>query len=357
MKLTKDQKGITLLALIITIIVLVILTAIVLSTLTGSSGIIDNANRVVEKHNLLVNEEENMINVVEKSIARRIGNSQNSSEDDGRTYTITYNANGGTGTMAATTASAVAANGFTAPGNARVFKEWNTEANGTGTSYAAGATVNSDLTLYAIWSYTTASILSIGNEVSIKGEEFYVLENSSNTQETVTLLAKYNLDKDADATTGKYYQKPNAMYSETGCEFSNTNYWSGDWEEGTRMNLNTYTTATVANNNSQTKANNAIMRARDYATSTIGSGAEGRLLTYEEADTLISSYGTMIYGRANRQEENSVNYLNYWLSTTSNSINFCVAMVNYEGVWQGYNISQRGCGVRPVITVSKSLTQ
>jgi len=75
------------------------------------------------------------------------------------TYRVTYQANGGTGTAPAESDKrkddtfSVANNTFSAPAG-QVFKEWNTLANGTGNSYAAGATVTmpgSDLILYAIW--------------------------------------------------------------------------------------------------------------------------------------------------------------------------------------------------------------
>lgn len=73
------------------------------------------------------------------------------------TYTVIFNANGATGTVASQTAnsgtvitlpnsSALTYSGFT-------FVNWNTAANGTGTSYTAGSsyTVTSNVTLYAIW--------------------------------------------------------------------------------------------------------------------------------------------------------------------------------------------------------------
>ena len=65
------------------------------------------------------------------------------------TYTVTYNANGGSGEMAKTTNEIVAST-FTAP-NGKMFKEWNTAADGNGTSYAVGADVTKDITLFAIW--------------------------------------------------------------------------------------------------------------------------------------------------------------------------------------------------------------
>lgn len=65
------------------------------------------------------------------------------------TYTISYDANGGTGTMEDTT-NTVAACTFTAP-EGKSFSTWNTAADGSGTDYAPGATATSDLDLFAIW--------------------------------------------------------------------------------------------------------------------------------------------------------------------------------------------------------------
>ena len=74
-------------------------------------------------------------------------------------HTVSYNANGGNGTMA----SATVANGgnytvlpmaFTRSGYS--FVNWNTQSNGSGTTYGPNATINnvtSDITLYAQWSY------------------------------------------------------------------------------------------------------------------------------------------------------------------------------------------------------------
>jgi hypothetical protein len=76
------------------------------------------------------------------------------------TYTVTYDLNGGTGTLpaetnkaAGATFTAASSTGITAPAG-KQFKEWNTAANGSGTGYAAGATVTmpaNALTLYAAW--------------------------------------------------------------------------------------------------------------------------------------------------------------------------------------------------------------
>ena len=83
-------------------------------------------------------------------------------------YTVTYNANGGSGTMSNSTGSSIKIKEctFTAP-ECKQFTAWNTAANGSGTSYAPNATVATNLTLYAQWenlpSYTVK--LMDNNEV------------------------------------------------------------------------------------------------------------------------------------------------------------------------------------------------
>ena len=69
------------------------------------------------------------------------------------TYTVTYKAGEGTGDDVVDDAAAAVAdcpNTFTAP-SGKGFSGWNTASDGGGTAYAVGATVTSDLTLYAQW--------------------------------------------------------------------------------------------------------------------------------------------------------------------------------------------------------------
>ena len=68
------------------------------------------------------------------------------------TYTVSYNTNGGTGTMSDGTGESVtiADCSFTAP-ECKTFERWNTAVEGNGTNYSIGSTVTEDLTLYAIW--------------------------------------------------------------------------------------------------------------------------------------------------------------------------------------------------------------
>ena len=77
-------------------------------------------------------------------------------------YTITFNANGGSGTMSALTvkkgaSQKLTANSFTRSGY--TFTGWNTKADGSGTSYTNGQTITptANLTLYAQWGTTSGT--------------------------------------------------------------------------------------------------------------------------------------------------------------------------------------------------------
>ena len=81
-----------------------------------------------------------------------------------QTYTLSYDENGGSGTMKEQTAEdgqslTVKANTFTAPAGYS-FKEWNDNYKGSGTKYTAGqsVTMHNDLTLYAVWSPNSYTI-------------------------------------------------------------------------------------------------------------------------------------------------------------------------------------------------------
>lgn len=85
-------------------------------------------------------------------------------------YTLTFNANGGTGTMNPQTAEdgaeiTISQNAFTYDGYD--FTGWNTVAGGTGTSYADGAkiTLTENLTLYAKWTVAAENAVNAINSL------------------------------------------------------------------------------------------------------------------------------------------------------------------------------------------------
>lgn len=61
----KKQNGITLVALVITIIVLLILAGVALATLTGNGSIINNAQNAVNQYNNKASDDGNFLNTIE----------------------------------------------------------------------------------------------------------------------------------------------------------------------------------------------------------------------------------------------------------------------------------------------------
>ena len=84
-----------------------------------------------------------------------------------QSYTVTFDPNGGSGTMAPETESAptaLTANAFTRAGY--TFTSWNTAADGSGTSYADGATYafTASTTLYAHWTANATDTITFDSE-------------------------------------------------------------------------------------------------------------------------------------------------------------------------------------------------
>ncbi|MBK8620061.1 MAG: S-layer homology domain-containing protein [Anaerolineales bacterium] len=80
------------------------------------------------------------------------------------TYTVTFNANDGSGSMSPQVSNITAAltsNTFTRSGY--TFAGWNTAANGSGTAYANGASYafTADVTLYAQWTLSTPTFTDV----------------------------------------------------------------------------------------------------------------------------------------------------------------------------------------------------
>ena len=179
----------------------------------------------------------------------------------------------------------------------------------------------------------------IGDEVTVGGEQFYVLEWDNNS-DTVNLISKYNLN-----TAGTAQQ--NASYSTTACIFSSTEYWSSSFTSSP-FNLNDFIGFT---------STDALGKAKSYG---ISKGAvSSRLLSYEEAYSLKSKAGsntkiaTMLYGKANSAD----GFLFYWLGSAryDDVVWIMQGMDSFLGSG-GINLDA-DTGVRPVITVLKSALQ
>ena len=176
----------------------------------------------------------------------------------------------------------------------------------------------------------------IGDEVTVGGEQFYVLEWDNNC-DTVNLISKYNLNKAGTA-------QENAAYGTTACAFSSTNYWNSSFTSSP-FNLNDFIGYT---------ATDAIGKAKSYGRSK--GAVSSRLLSYEEANALKlksssnSKIKTMFSGTANTAN----GYLRYWLGSASNTSFVWYVTGRFDNVSNCPLSDSNDCGVRPVITILKS---
>jgi len=155
------------------------------------------------------------------------------------TYTVTYDANGGTNAPPAQVKTYNIALTLSATVPTRinyVFTGWSTAANGHGLSYASGAsyTDNYDVTLYAQWNCNQTSIV-YGPSVSYGGETYESVVICSQTWLKRNLnyaiegsQCSYIDDSDNCATYGRLYDWATAMNLPASCNSSSCLQWSMD---------------------------------------------------------------------------------------------------------------------------------
>ena len=113
----------------------------------------------------------------------------------------------------------------------------------------------------------TYTAYNVGDQVTVGGENFYVIKASSASEEKVTLLAEKNID----TTTMKQSDSANTI------AFSSTNYWKSIEGITYPYNLNGVETSV---------STDVINIAKAYGTA---KGGEGRLMTVEEALEFFSN--------------------------------------------------------------------
>ncbi|MBD8923498.1 hypothetical protein EGR52_08820 [bacterium] len=141
------------------------------------------------------------------------------------------------------------------------------------------------------------STKEIGDEVTVGGEKFYVLEWLSDSN-VATLISKYELNSDgtAQSLTG------------VNCVFSSINYWSSSFKNSP-FNLNDF---------EGYKDTDAIGKAKSYGKS---KGAiSSRLLLYEEANTLR----TQMDSNSKIKNMYIIPEKSYWLASASYTYNLWV---------------------------------
>ncbi|MCD7846622.1 MAG: InlB B-repeat-containing protein [Oscillospiraceae bacterium] len=149
-------------------------------------------------------------------------------------YTLTYNANGGTGTVVGGTytsgSTATVASGESLTREGYTFSGWNTASDGSGTTYAAGYTftISADTTLYAVWTETLdktwVSAYNVYNGNSL-GIGFYIPSSvmTDPTQYTVEITITYG-GSTGTITAGQSYTE---KYT-----YGSSGYWSAPDSDG-----------------------------------------------------------------------------------------------------------------------------
>ncbi|MBP3441786.1 MAG: InlB B-repeat-containing protein [Clostridia bacterium] len=132
------------------------------------------------------------------------------------TYTLTYNANGGTGAPSAQTAnknSAVTVSSVTPSRDGLEFGWWNTKEDGSGDVYEAGDSIvlSSDITLYAMWVKVPYTVDFDPNGGDVSPDSFGTTSDNPKCElptptKYVTITYNANGGKNAPSATKAYYE-------------------------------------------------------------------------------------------------------------------------------------------------------
>ena len=318
----RNKKGITLIALVITIIVLLILAGVSISMISSQDGILNKATTAKETQK-------------DATELERVKLAAQSALIEGE----------GTIDIADTT-------GTTKGSLKKALIEEFGSTSSVVTGYSAGkvaigekqysvSAIGVVAEIKAQWTLTTDSGdsgISVGDLVTSKKkttEQFYVIGIDG---DTVSLLSKYNLKSDGSEqdTTG----------ANNTCAFSSTYYWDADGkltyplENGKYPNLNDKITYPLGT------ATSIVTTAEDYGKSL---NSTGRLITYEEAKVLVNVNSTILYGKYETGKS-----LNYWLGSVSDSYNVWLVNGERDSLYDSSFNDDADCGVRPVVEVSAS---
>lgn len=153
------------------------------------------------------------------------------------TYTVTFDANGGSGTMQPQTfreevAQALRTNAFTRSNY--TFAGWNTDANGSGTAYTNGQsiTVSANMTLYAQWeAVSDHAYVDLGLPSGTLWATCNVGANSP--EEYGDYFAWGEISTKSSYSSGTYYYSDNPTTLPTSVDAATAN-WGSDWRMPTK---------------------------------------------------------------------------------------------------------------------------
>ena len=288
----KNEKGITLVALVITIIVLLILAGVTLAMVMGDSGIFGKANSAKEKTQLSNAEETIRLEVLENQVKSKAGDASLTNDQ-----------------LKEEIAKKLTEQGYTVSGSTVTYYE--------------------DKTIDIENYLEKDSTYNVGDKVMVGGENFYVIKASSASEEKVTLLAEKNID----TTTMVQRDSANTI------AFSSTNYWKNIEGITYPYNLNGVETSV---------STDVINIAKAYGTA---KGGEGRLMTVEE----VVALGGSMDAHSTESCPSWINTANFWLGSALGTGGVWGVYGEYSGL-DGYSFGiDNNFGVRPVIEISKSL--
>ena len=300
----KNERGITLVALVITIIVLLILAGVTLSMVMGDSGIFGKANSAKESTQLSNAEETIKLAVLENKVNSVSGDASLTNDQ-----------------LKEEIAKKLTEQGYTVSGSTVTYygdKKIDIE------DY-----LEKESTSKITWTWAdtdNSGTKNVGDIVTDStGEKFYIMSTEG---DKYALLAEKNID----TTTMAQSDSANTI------AFSSTDYWSSIEGITYPYNLNNTETSTDTD---------AIAIAKAYGTV---KGGEGRLMTYEEANELKTTNSTMIYGT-----NTTAGYLRFWLGSAFDTYSVWFVYGSSSGLYSCGFDSVNYCWVRPVIEISKDL--
>ena len=295
----KREKGITLIALVITIIVLIILAGVTLSVVMDNEGIIGKAISAKDQTKKSAVEEIIRLEVLEnkmedngsglekeklkEKIAQKLKDQGYKVEEDNNT--VIYN-----------NQNTIKIEDYLGENKENIKKEY-----------------------------------KVGEKVIVEGENFYVIKDSGESEENLILLAEKNVNK-------RTLKQTNSTEASV---FSSTNYWSSIAGITYPYNINEIETNV---------STDVINIAKAYGTA---KGGIGRLITLEE----VVALGGNTDANSTSECPSWINTSNYWLGSAGYSDGMWnIRNTNGSSGTLGGNSYRESapCGIRPVIEISKS---